>query len=308
MRYSIVFPGQGSQAHGMLAPFIQHYPDIVDEYCERASQVLQYDIARLIAEEPEAKLNQTEYTQPALLLAGVIAWKVWQQKTNKQPVYFSGHSLGEYTALTCAGSIAFEDAVALVKARGQYMQAAVPEGMGAMAAILGLENEKISLLCQSIGNENDIAIANFNSLGQVVLAGKRDAIEKAIVAAKAAGAKMATVLAMSVPSHCRLMHPAAIRLQAYLENVIFHAPKVEVINNVDVAIEHDPEKIKQALIKQLYSPVRWVEVIQKMCAHEITTIVECGPGKVLTGLIKRIDKEMTTFSISQEEAVKQFIL
>lgn len=306
MSYAIVFPGQGSQSLNMLAAFSEHH-DIVTYYCEHASDILGYDMAKLIADGPEEKLNQTEYTQPALLVAGVIAWEIWQNRVEHQPSFLAGHSLGEYTALTCAGSLHFEDAVALVRARGQYMQAAVPEGEGAMAAIIGLDDEKIRLLCESIGSEEDIAPANFNSLGQVVLAGKRAAIEKAIVAAKAAGAKIATLLPMSVPSHCRLMQPAADYLQQALEKIHLHEPSIPIINNVDVAIEHDLEKIKTALVRQLYSPVRWVEVIQKMRANEVNTIVECGPGKVLTGLIKRIDKEINAFSISQEDALSEFI-
>lgn len=303
---AVVFPGQGSQSLNMLAPFMQH-KNIVDHYCVKASEVLGYDIEKLIAEDPENKLNQTEYTQPALLLTGVIAWEIWKNYTPHEPAFFSGHSLGEYTALTCAGSISFEDAVALVQARGRYMQSAVPEGEGAMAAIVGLDDAQLEKLCRSIGETEDIAPANFNSIGQVVVAGKRHAVEAMIIAAKNAGAKIAVLLPMSVPSHCHLMLPAAKQLQATLEKITFHSPNIPVINNVDVTIESSPEKIKAALVKQLYSPVRWVEIIQKMRAQGVDTIVECGPGKVLSGLIKRIDKEISAFSINQEDAVKTFI-
>ncbi len=290
-KYAVVFPGQGSQSLNMLAPF-SLYQAIVDEYCEKASAVLGYDIQALIQSGPEEKLNQTEYTQPALLVAGVIAWEIWKKNNLQKPAFFAGHSLGEYTALTCAGSISFEDAVALVQARGQYMQSAVPVGVGAMAAIVGLDDEKIQAVCQSVGSAEDIAPANFNSLGQVVIAGKREAVEAAILEAKNAGAKIAVLLPMSVPSHCYLMRPAANLLSEQLKTVTFHTPEIPVINNVDVLIETSPEKIKAALVKQLYSPVRWVEIIQFIRAQGVSTIVECGPGKVLAGLIKRIDKEI----------------
>ena len=290
-KYAVVFPGQGSQSLDMLAPFAE-YQDIVDAYCEKASVVLGYDIRALIQNGPEEKLNQTEYTQPALLVAGVIAWEIWKKNNSQKPAFFAGHSLGEYTALTCAGSISFENAVALVQARGQYMQSAVPVGVGAMAAIVGLDDVKIQEVCQSVGSTEDIAPANFNSIGQVVIAGKREAVEAAIVEAKKAGAKIAVLLPMSVPSHCYLMHPAAECLREKLKNITFNTPEISVINNVDVKIENDPERIKTALVKQLYSPVRWVEIIQFMRAEGVSTIVECGPGKVLAGLIKRIDKEI----------------
>ncbi|MES2204678.1 MAG: ACP S-malonyltransferase [Pseudomonadota bacterium] len=289
--YAVVFPGQGSQSLNMLAPFAE-YQTIVDDYCQRASNVLGYDIQALIQNGPEEKLNQTEYTQPALLVAGVIAWEIYKKNNAQKPAFFAGHSLGEYTALTCAGSIRFEDAVALVQARGQYMQSAVPVGVGAMAAIVGLDDAKIQEVCQSVGSIEDIAPANFNSIGQVVIAGKREAIEAAIIEAKKVGAKIAVLLPMSVPSHCDLMRPAANLLNEKLNSVTFNPPEIPVINNVDVIIETSPEQIKAALVKQLYSPVRWVEIIQLMRAQGVTTIIECGPGKVLAGLIKRIDKEI----------------
>jgi [acyl-carrier-protein] S-malonyltransferase len=304
--YAIVFPGQGSQSLNMLAPFAAH-KEIVHHYCSKASEVLGYDIEALITNGPENQLNQTEYTQPALLVAGVIAWEIWKNIATNKPVFFSGHSLGEYTALTCAGSIVFEDAVSLVRARGQYMQSAVPDGVGAMAAIVGLDDAAVTAVCQSIGGTEDLAPANFNSIGQVVIAGKRVAVEAAIVEAKKAGAKIAMLIPVSVPSHCHLMLPAAQQLGRALEKITFHSPEIPVFNNVDVMTESSPEKIKAALVKQLYSPVRWVEIIQKMRAQGVSTIVECGPGKVLTGLIKRIDKEITVFSINQEDAVKTFI-
>lgn len=291
VKYGVVFPGQGSQSLNMLAMFLE-YPDIVNHYCERASRVLGYDISELMTHGPEEKLNQTEYTQPALLVASVIAWEIWKQNNSQKPAFLAGHSLGEYTALTCANSLSFEDAVSLVQARGQYMQSAVPVGIGAMAAIVGLEDAKIREVCESVGTTEDIAPANFNSIGQVVIAGKRDAVDAAMIAAKNAGAKIAILLPMSVPSHCHLMLPAAQRLSEKLEIVTLHSPEIPVINNVDVLVETSPERIKAALVKQLYSPVRWVEIIQFMHAQGVSTLVECGPGKVLAGLIKRIDKEI----------------
>ncbi len=305
--YAIVFPGQGSQSLNMLANFEAHQP-IINEYCQRASHVVGYDIAKLIAEGPEDKLNQTEYTQPALLVTSVIAWEILKTQLSQQPSYLSGHSLGEYTALTCAGAIAFEDAVGLVQARGQFMQSAVPEGQGAMAAIVGLDNDKVRDICFTIASETSLSVANFNSIGQVVVAGTRPNVEAVILAAKSSGAKIATLLPMSVPSHCQLMVPAAERLRDKMESITFHTPDISVVNNADVAIETSPEKIKTALVKQLYSPVRWVEVIQWISSQNIRTMIECGPGKVLTGLIKRIDKEINAFSINQEDAVKEFAI
>lgn len=305
-KYAIIFPGQGSQSLNMLAQFSSHQ-NIVDTYCQRASAVLGYNIADLIANGPENKLNQTEYTQPALLVADVIAWEIWKTYTTQKPCFLAGHSLGEYAALTCAGSISFEDAVALVRARGQFMQAAVPEGQGAMAAIVGLENETVQKVCQSIASIEELSPANFNSTGQVVIAGKRHAVETAINEMKKAGAKIAILLPMSVPSHCYLMLPAAEKLGEVLAKINIKTPEIPVLNNADVAIELSPENIKTALVKQLYSPVRWVETIQYMARENVTTMVECGPGKVLTGLIKRTDKDMNAFTILQNDAIKEFL-
>ncbi|MCD8524702.1 MAG: ACP S-malonyltransferase [Gammaproteobacteria bacterium] len=305
--YSLVFPGQGSQSLNMLASFSSH-SSLVDHYCQRASDVLGYDIASLIANGPEERLNQTEYTQPALLVAGVIAWKIWTSHTQRLPTFVAGHSLGEYTALTCAGVIDFEDAVNLVRLRGQFMQNAVPVGEGAMAAIVGLDNDDVLRLCSTIARSEELSPANFNSIGQVVIAGKRAAVESAVSSAKNAGAKIATLLPMSVPSHCHLMLPAAEKLRDALSEIHFSLPNVPVINNVDVMVEISVEKIKSALVRQLYSPVRWVETIQLLSSHGVNAVIECGPGKVLSGLIKRIDKSLQVFSIVQEERLKEFLL
>lgn len=296
-KFALIFPGQGSQFTDMLAPYESDpvHQHIINDYCARASKILGYDLHALIKNNPNDQLNQTEYTQPALLVASVIAFEIFKtQYTSEKPALLAGHSLGEYTALTCAKSLAFEDAVSLVQARGRFMQAAVPEGAGAMAAIVGLENEKVTAVCQSVGSTDDIAPANYNSIGQVVIAGKRAQVEAAIVAAKAAGAKIAMLLPVSVPSHCALMLPAAEKLKIALEKIKINSPEIPVMNNVDVSIETDPDKIKIALIKQLYSPVRFVEIIQKIKQDGIMNIIECGPGKVLSGLIKRIDKEIKT--------------
>lgn len=298
---AVVFPGQGSQSLNMLAAFSEHV-GLVEHYTQRASSVLGYNLAELIEKGPEEKLNQTEYTQPALLVAGVIAWEIWKKNISEKPAFFAGHSLGEYTALTCAKSITFEDAVRLVQARGQYMQAAVPVGEGAMAAIVGLDETTVATVCASVAHSDDLSPANFNSIGQVVIAGKREAVEAAILAAKEAGAKMALMLPMSVPSHCHLMLPAAKRLEKTLNTITFQAPEIPVINNVDVTIETSSETIKEALVRQLYSPVRWVETIQNMRLRGVSTIVECGPGKVLAGLIKRIDKEIVIQPLMENKA------
>ena len=305
--YSLVFPGQGSQSLNMLASFASHR-SVVDHYCRRASDVLGYDIASLIENGPEEQLNQTEYTQPALLVAGVIAWKILTSYTERLPTFVAGHSLGEYTALTCAGVIDFEDAVNLVRLRGQFMQNAVPMGQGAMAAIVGLDDHEVLRLCRMIGSAEEVSPANFNSIGQIVIAGKRPAVESVVSAAKNAGAKIATLLPMSVSSHCHLMLPAAEELRKALNRVNFSLPNVPVINNVDVIVEISVEKIKSALVRQLYSPVRWVETIQMLSSHGIDAVIECGPGKVLTGLIKRIDKKIYAFSVIQEEILKEFLL
>ncbi len=285
---AFVFPGQGSQSLGMLADFADH--TAVRQAFQEASGALDMDLWELAQNGPEADLNRTENTQPLLLTAGVALWKAWEQSGGPRPALLAGHSLGEYTALTCAGVISLGDAVRLVRTRGELMQQAVAEGEGAMAAILGLDDDQVRQACAEAAEGEVVEAVNLNAPGQVVIAGQGSAVERAIAACKAAGAKRAMPLPVSVPSHCALMKPAAEALAERLAQVRFHAPELPVINNADVARETDPEAIRSALIRQLYSPVRWVETVQALAADGVTTLYECGPGKVLCGLAKRIDR------------------
>ncbi len=296
MSLAFVFPGQGSQSVGMLAELAAAH-DVVRATFAEASQALGYDLWQLTQAGPVEELNQTHITQPAMLTAGVAAWRVWQEKNGKAPAVMAGHSLGEYTALVCAGALAFADGVALVAERGRYMQEAGPAGTGAMAAILGLEDAQVVEACASAAQGQVVSAVNFNSPGQVVIAGHAAAVERAMEAAKAMGAKRALPLPVSVPSHCALMQPAAERLAQRLAGINLQVPQIPVINNVDVAVAADAAAIRQALARQLHSPVRWVETVQKMAADGVDALVECGPGKVLVGLNKRIAKDMKTFAI-----------
>ena len=291
MTLAFVFPGQGSQSVGMLAELAHSYPQVEATYAE-ASHVLGYDLWALVQQGPEADLNLTCKTQPAMLAAGVAAWRVWQARGGAQPTYLAGHSLGEYTALVCAGVLEFTDAVDLVARRGEFMQAAVAEGSGAMAAILGLDDAQVRAVCAEAAQGAVVEAVNFNSPGQVVVAGESAAVARALELAKQAGAKRAVLLPVSVPSHCALMRPAAEQLGARLRNTVFQAPRIPVINNVDVAVYSDAASIRDGLTRQLYQPVRWVEVIQALAQKGVNVLLECGPGKVLTGLNKRIAPEM----------------
>ncbi|KQA27650.1 malonyl CoA-ACP transacylase [Vibrio metoecus] len=290
-KFAIVFPGQGSQAVGMLADLAEQY-DVVKHTFAEASEVLGYDLWALVQDGPVEDLNQTFRTQPALLAASVAIWRVWQQLGLEQPAVLAGHSLGEYSALVCAGVIDFKQAIKLVELRGQLMQQAVPAGTGAMYAIIGLEDDAIAKACTDAAQGEVVSPVNFNSPGQVVIAGQKDAVERAGVLCKEAGAKRALPLPVSVPSHCALMKPAADELAKTLAELEFNAPQIPVINNVDVAAETDPAKIKDALIRQLYSPVRWTECVEQMSAQGVEKLIEMGPGKVLTGLTKRIVKTL----------------
>ncbi|WP_419237831.1 ACP S-malonyltransferase [Photobacterium leiognathi subsp. mandapamensis] len=290
-KFAIVFPGQGSQTVGMLAELAEQF-DVVKETFSEASDALGYDLWALVQNGPAEDLNQTQRTQPALLTASVAIWRVWQQQGGEQPTVLAGHSLGEYSALVCAGVIDFKAAVKLVELRGQLMQEAVPAGVGAMSAIIGLDNDAIAKACEEATQGEVCSPVNFNSPGQVVIAGNKEAVERANVLCKEAGAKRALPLPVSVPSHCALMKPAADKLAVALESIEFNAPSVPVINNADVATETDPAAIKLALVKQLYSPVRWTESIERMAAEGIEELLEMGPGKVLTGLTKRIDRAL----------------
>lgn len=292
-KLAFVFPGQGSQSVGMINDFIAVNSAIAVSACEEAADVLGYDIAKLIATDAE-QLNKTEYTQPALLMAGVIAWRIWQQECVEQPIMLAGHSLGEYTALVCAGALTFAEGLKLVAKRGELMQQAVAPGAGAMAAILGLDLAQVQQVCTGA-----VQVANINAPGQIVIAGTTEAVAASIELAKAAGAKRAILLPVSVPSHCALMQPAAEKFASYLEAVQWQKPLLTVIHNYDVQAHTAGMDICNVLSKQLYSPVRWIETIEYFMQHNVTEILECGPGKVLTGLNKRIAPLLTVRAISE---------
>lgn len=301
-KFAMVFPGQGSQAVGMLKDLADNYP-IVKSTFDEASQVLGYDLWTLVQDGPVEELNKTWQTQPALLAASVAIYRVWQSVNGAQPDFMAGHSLGEYSALVCAGVIDFKDAIKLVELRGQLMQEAVPTGTGAMYAIIGLDNESIRKACEQAAQGQIVAPVNFNSPGQVVIAGNKEAVERAGALCKEAGAKRALPLAVSVPSHCALMKPAADKLAIALENITFNRPKFAVINNVDVKVESSADQIKAALIAQLYSPVRWTETVEEMAKQGITLLVEMGPGKVLTGLTKRIVDSLSACAVNDKASL-----
>ncbi len=286
-KFAMVFPGQGSQSLGMLADLAAQFP-IVEATFSEASSVLGYDLWQLVQQGPAEELNKTWQTQPALLTASVAIWRVWQHQGGKLPTLMAGHSLGEYSALVCAGVLDFKQAASLVELRGKLMQEAVPEGTGAMYAIIGLDNESIAKACEESAQGQVVSPVNFNSPGQVVIAGNKEAVERAGAACKAAGAKRALPLPVSVPSHCALMKPAADKLAEALENIEFQAPIFPVVNNVDVKTEVSPEAIRSALVRQLYNPVRWTESVEFIAAEGVELLLEVGPGKVLTGLTKRI--------------------
>ena len=298
---AFVFPGQGSQTVGMLADFADN--EVVQNTFSEASEALGYNLWELVAQGPAEKLNQTNFTQPALLTASVALWRLWASQSDSQPAMLAGHSLGEYSALVCAGVISLAEGVKLVEKRGEYMQASVPAGVGAMAAIIGLDDKAIIDACAKAQNKDVVAAVNFNSPGQVVIAGHKDAVERAGVLCKEAGAKRVLPLPVSVPSHCALMKDAADKLAEEFNSITFNTPQIPVVNNVDVATETDVEAIKLALIKQLYSPVRWTETIEILAKSGISLVVEAGPGKVLQGLIKRIDKSITSASINDQASL-----
>ncbi|GAA0819007.1 ACP S-malonyltransferase [Colwellia asteriadis] len=300
---AFVFPGQGSQTVAMLSDFTEH--DIVQATFQEASQALGYDLWQLVSQGPVEKLNQTNFTQPALLTASVALWRVWQAESAIQPDIMAGHSLGEYSALVCAGVLSLTDAVVLVEKRGEFMQTSVPEGVGAMAAVIGLEDDVIINACQQAQESEVVSAVNFNSPGQVVIAGHKAAVERAGVLCKAAGAKRVLPLPVSVPSHCALMKDAADKLALELEKVTFNAPAIAVVNNVDVATETSAQAIKAALVKQLYSPVRWSETITLLANNGVTKVAEIGPGKVLQGLNKRIVKSISSVSFNDNASLAQ---
>lgn len=306
MNLAFVFPGQGSQSLGMLSELAEA-EGVVRETFAEASDALGYDLWKLVQEGPESELNATERTQPALLAAGVAVWRAFTAHASYRPEYMAGHSLGEYTALVCAGALRFADAVKLVEFRGEAMQRAVPAGEGAMAAILGLEDEQVRAACDQAAQGEVASAVNFNSPGQVVIAGNRAAIERAIEICKQNGAKRALPLPVSVPSHCALMRPAAEELAARLAETEVSAPSIKVVNNVDVAIESEPAAIRDALVRQLYSPVRWTETVRFLAAKGVEGIVECGPGKVLAGLNRRIEKNMTVIAVQDRAGLDEAV-
>ena len=301
-KFAMVFPGQGSQAVGMLKDLAENYP-VVKSTFDEASQVLGYDLWALVQEGPAEELNKTWQTQPALLASSVAIYRVWLSINGAQPEFMAGHSLGEYSALVCAGVIDFKDAIKLVELRGKLMQEAVPSGTGAMFAIIGLDNDSIQKACEQAAQGQVVAPVNFNSPGQVVIAGNKEAVERAGALCKEAGAKRALPLAVSVPSHCALMKPAADKLAITLNDITFNTPKFAVINNVDVKVETSAEKIKAALIAQLYSPVRWTESVEEMAKQGVTLLVEMGPGKVLTGLTKRIVDSLSACAVNDKASL-----
>lgn len=301
-QFAFVFPGQGSQTVGMLSGMAAQYP-VIEETFREASAVLGYDLWALVQQGPAEDLNKTWQTQPALLTASVALWRVWQQQGGKTPALMAGHSLGEYSALVCAGVIAFADAVKLVELRGKLMQDAVPEGTGAMSAIIGLDDAAIAKACEEAAQGEVVSPVNFNSPGQVVIAGNKDAVERAGAACKAAGAKRALPLPVSVPSHCALMKPAAEKMAVELQNITFNAPAIPVVNNVDVKCETAPDAIRDALVRQLYSPVQWTKSVEFMASQGVTQLYEVGPGKVLTGLTKRIVDTLSAAAINEPDAM-----
>ena len=303
MTLGLVFPGQGSQSVGMLADVACEFPQVAATFAE-ASTVLGYDLWQVTAEGPAEQLDKTTTTQPALLAASYAVWQILKAEKNIQPVLLAGHSLGEYTALVCAGALSFKDAIKLVAARGEFMQDAVPVGVGALAAIVGLDDATVAEICQKAALTDTLAPANFNSVGQVVIGGHTAAVERALVLAKEAGAKIAKMLPVSVPSHCTLMQPAAERLAQLLQTITIQPPRIPVLNNVDVTVYNSEAAIRDGLVRQLVMPVRWVETIQAFTQQGITRIIECGPGKVLSGLNKRINTELQLASTADVSSIK----
>ncbi|MEE9103433.1 MULTISPECIES: ACP S-malonyltransferase [Pseudomonas] len=298
---AFVFPGQGSQSLGMLAELGTQHAIVRDTFAE-ASAALGYDLWALVQEGPEERLNQTDKTQPAILTASIALWRLWQAEGGAQPAYVAGHSLGEYSALVAAGSLAFADAVKLVERRGQLMQEAVPAGTGGMAAILGLEDADVLAACTEAAQGEVVSAVNFNAPGQVVIAGAAKAVERAIEGCKARGAKRAVALPVSVPSHCELMRPAAERFADAVEAIQWQMPQIALVQNVTAQVPADLAALKRDLLAQLYSPVRWVESVQLLAEKGVTDLVECGPGKVLAGLNKRCAKGVTTHNLDSADA------
>ena len=302
-----VFPGQGSQTVGMLAQLAQNH-GLITEVFDEASERLGYNLWSLVQNGPLQQLNQTEYTQAAMLTADVAVFKLLQSLGAAKPQWMAGHSLGEYAAVVCADALTLSDAAWLVSQRGRIMQECVPEGHGAMAAIVGLTDDDVMTVCESASNStHQVTPANFNAIGQTVIAGHAEAVKQAVVLAEQMNARLACVIPVSVPCHCPLLLEAATIFESYLEQTSWAVPTVSVISNVDLSVYESTSAIRTLLKKQLYSPVRWVETIQKLKANSVNKIVEVGPGKVLGGLIKRIDKSIDTMSVNDEASLNQFL-
>ncbi|MGL4676022.1 MAG: ACP S-malonyltransferase [Wohlfahrtiimonas sp.] len=302
---AFIFPGQGSQTEGMLADVVNE--PVVAATLQEANDALGYDLRAIILEGSKEELGKTVITQPAILTVSIALWRLWCEKSEVRPAFLAGHSLGEYSALVAAGVLSFADAVKLVSQRATYMQEAVQPGEGAMAAILGMEDVAVVALCEEAAEGEILSAVNFNSPGQVVIAGTATAVERASAMAKDKGARKAMPLPVSVPSHCMLMKPAADRLAVEMESLAFVAPSIAVIHNVDVKTHTDAAEIKTSLVEQLYQPVRWTETVESMIAQGVTQLIECGPNKVLTGLTKRINKEATSFNIDGEASLNEVV-
>lgn len=305
MKFAFFFPGQGSQSLGMMNGFEGRA--VVEATFDEASAALGQDLWAMMNGSDAAPINETVNTQPLMLAAGVATYRAYLEAGGKTPAVVAGHSLGEYSALVAAGALSFADAVKLVRLRAELMQSAVPQGVGAMAAVLGLDDDQVQAICAQTAQGEVVEAVNFNSPGQVVIAGNVAAVERAMAAAKEAGAKRALPLLVSVPSHCSLMKPAAEKLAEALQDVVIHTPQIRVIHNADVAAYDDADKIKDALVRQLYSPVRWTETVNALVAEGIAESAECGPGKVLAGLAKRINKEAACTALTNAEQVAVFI-
>ncbi len=306
-KLAIVFPGQGSQTIGMLDNLIT-IDKKAREIVNIASDVLGYDILKIISDGPKEKLDSTEVTQPAILLTSYVTWLLWKHESNTIPSVLAGHSLGEYTALLCADIISFEDAIMIVSERGKYMQQSVPDSTGAMAAILGLDDSLIEQLCSNAAEDEIVSAANYNSPGQVVVSGHKNAVNRMINLAKNAGARRAILLPVSVPSHCALMKDTANKFSKLLDKITFNNAQIPILQNVDAKLKTNAADIKTALIKQLYEPVRWVDTINEIHRIGVTKIIECGPNNVLSGLIKRIEKSFELFSISDKPSLEKTLI
>jgi len=303
---AFVFPGQGSQSVGMLGAMAERHQGVQATFQE-ASEALGFDLWALVEGGPEARLDQTTITQPAMLAADIAVWRLWCEQVTVRPSVLAGHSLGEYAALVASGAMEFGDAIRVVARRGELMQSAVADGQGAMAAILGLDDEVVEALCREAAEDQVVAPANYNSPGQLVIAGEASAVERAIHLAKEAGARRAVILPVSVPSHCALMQPAAEALAAALDAITIESPGIPVLQNVDVRSHTESDAIRQALVEQMHSPVRWSATIRAMAEKGITRLAECGPGRVLSGLGRRIDRSLEWLPLDDPEGLDKAI-